>query len=184
MKLYTVQPQEVINELNKNSIVYPFSIQDSKNPDDVLYKLPYQWLYNQMKIMGKDMGKNDGGMFWAHNRKSDCRYYKKGYLIELEKPINQVIVSDYGLWHSPLNNGPVVNEEKDFDYWESLRDKESTDYLYESWKRILDIRITKKHRVKPGEFIKKCYQKGETITYQTCFTYIEAKDIISINVVK
>ena len=64
MKLYTVQPQEVINELNKNSIVYPFSIQDSKNPDDVLYKLPYQWLYNQMKIISP---KNHAKVFEVKN---------------------------------------------------------------------------------------------------------------------
>lgn len=185
MKIYTVQPQIVVDELLKNRIVYPISIHESihESHECDSFKKAYSWLYEQMKLMNKDLGKNNGGMFWAHNRKADSYYYN-GMLLELEKPTSEVIVSDYNMWHCILNNSPVVTQEEDYDYWESLSPDSAKNYLYDSWKKILDIRITPKHRIKPGVEIQKWYDKGERQVYQTCFTSIKLEDIRNISVAK
>lgn len=176
MRLFTAQPLCVIEQLQLDGFIYPRSIQEDIN-EYAEFKTAYAWLYQKMISMNKKIYINNGGMFWAHLNSEESQYYK-GYLIELEKPLDEIIISDYMMWHSPLNNQPVVlNDSEDYMYDES---KEG--YLerkIKSWDRILDIKI-EGNVVSPSENILTLQDEESETIYQACFTSIFIKDVVSI----
>lgn len=183
MKLYTVQSQCVVDELNKSGIVYPLSIQATDEYEN--FKKAYAWMYHSMKLFRKDMGLGNGGMFWSFHKKNDCKYYKgQGLLLEIQKPIEEILVSNHEMWHCVLNNSPIETDEKSYDFFDEhiKNNKIQKDiYLLRNWRKILDLKITKNHRIKPGPYIIDWFESDKPTNYQACFTFLKISDVVSIN---
>lgn len=175
IKLFTAQPLCVVQELQKNGIIYPRpAYSDPEMSDEFI--VSYRWLYEKMKSMDKKMNKCDGGMFWAHLTDESEHY--QGYLIEMEKPLEELIISDYMMWHSPLNNSPVMLNDSE----EYLYDTSRPTYLEDkikSWDRMLEIKIVD-GIVYNSDRVIALYNEDIEPSFQACFTSITLKDVVSI----
>lgn len=126
MKLWTIQPLKFYNKLITDGEIY--SSEDYVDSD---FKYAYQWIIKQMeRRIGQRPNKNIYPI-WAwyqykniQSRKPDLRTSGflpkgvKGVRIEFEKPENQILLSDFDLWHFPLNYWYIADnetQERDFD---------------------------------------------------------------------
>lgn len=154
MKLWTFQPQEVIDivektgefiaDPNKSELVTEFDFGDA-----------YNWLNGRMKKFINDENSNNDIKIpvWAwykynyKNIKPDRRIklfnnYKNDRLLELDIDDSRVLLSDYNEWHSVLNNYPVLT----MDEFEKSENDEILENFYmkdsfkiPSWDRIFDV---------------------------------------------
>lgn len=126
MKLWTVMDENQYNKLTKDGVY-------TADPAQVMYPKAYDWLVKQMnsKIKNQD---NISYPVWAwykasKNYKPDLRrsmYSAPGtvcYLLEIEIPDDEVVLSDFDYWHYVLNNWPLVD---DPDSWPANKNPEET----------------------------------------------------------
>lgn len=128
MKLWTIQPISWYKKLQADGVIYGDT---SLANIEGNWKLAYNWITNQMeqKISPKPFGNNTPIWAWYQYRneqkkKPDFRSRgflakgTKGVRIEFDKPENEVLLSDFDLWHYPLNYWCIHDneiEDKDFD---------------------------------------------------------------------
>ena len=158
MRLWTIQPIEVWEEMNRlgyyvcnpKKAIY---ISDK----EVSFKESYDWLIPEME---KRIGKRPNGVsypVWAwHTR--DWQYKKPdlrqaGYdtpgtkcvCIELEVPDNEVVLSDYDVWHFILNDWYFDNSmnEEEWDskhkYYDRLSPEKKLEKKLKSWQGVFNI---------------------------------------------
>ena len=158
MRLWTIQPVEVLEEINRLG----YYICNPKkamyiSDKEVNFKSSYDWLIIEME---KRIGKRPNGVsypVWAwHTRdwlhkKPDLR--QAGYdtpgtkcaCIELEIPDNQVVLSDYDLWHYVLNDWYFDNSKNEDEweskhkYYDSLSPEKKLQKKLKSWQSMFDI---------------------------------------------
>lgn len=132
MILWTIQPYNLWEDFQKEKIFYtkkPLHLYD-KEWSTFEWRMSYAWMIVQMR---KRIGPAPKGIKWpvwawfqyldSTKRKPDLRYsefkkHEKSVRIEIEIPDDEVLLSDYSLWHLPLNKGPIyktMKEDKDFD---------------------------------------------------------------------
>ena len=158
MRLWTIQPIEVWEEMNRLGY-YVCNPKKAMYISDkeVSFKSSYDWLIPEME---KRIGKRPKGVsypVWAwhtrdwQHKKPDLR--QAGYdtpgtkcvCIELEIPDNQVVLTDYDIWHFVLNSwyfdGSYSEEE-----WEKLHakyDRLNKDVRerikIQSWQKVFDV---------------------------------------------
>jgi hypothetical protein len=161
MKLWTIQPIEWYERLLTEKIIY-----GERKYVDSYFLCGYEWL---VKVMEERIGKrpsNDSFPVWAWYQylttkkiRPDLResgYLRKGETgvrIEIEKNENEVLLSDYDLWHSPLGNFFYIGEsEKDtlkFDKMLKNKKLDKVDFeklpikirkrIEESWLKVFDM---------------------------------------------
>ena len=156
MKLWTIQPVEVIDILNRDGI-FRCNPLLSDNYCCRCFKDAYDWLVEEMDK--RDIPHPDGLTIpiWAwyernrKHKKPDLResgYTTRGekcVCIELEIQDNMVLLSDFDKWHSVLNNFFVSDAEtdeefdKEFDLYESLTTEGKKKMCVDSWQKIFDI---------------------------------------------
>lgn len=172
MKLWTIQPIEFYNTLIKKGTITgnrDFICQDF---DD-----SYRWMVQQMEQKLSPRTNSTHYPIWAwyqyHSKEKpipDLRHSgllekgTKGVRIEIEKPTNEVLLSDFNLWHYVLNYWYIAdNKGKDKVFDELLKsnnirfiDKEK--YLPElkkmaenSWDKIFDMDYSVEYSAKPFE---------------------------------
>lgn len=92
---------------------------------------------------------------------------KDVYLITIEIPRSRVLLSDFGMWHCPLNNGGIFlnGEDDDDDHQPIWKD------VIESWNHIFDIERDNKQLLK--EF-------GVCDRIQACVDRVYHHEVVSI----
>lgn len=127
MKLYTIQSEKFWEE-NKNNLYL------HNNPDYIMNELiyPYRWMYNQMITR---ISNCDKSMIWVWSERPDLRRSgylnkgEKGVLLELDIDEEQVLFSDFYMWHNVLMDLPI-----------KLHNDENINKEL-SWERIFDFNI-------------------------------------------
>lgn len=158
MRLWTIQPVEVLEEINRLG----YYICNPKkamyiSDKEVNFKSSYDWLIIEME---KRIGKRPNGVsypVWAwHTR--DWQYKKPdlrqaGYdtpgtkcvCIELEVPDNEVVLSDYDVWHFILNDWYFDNSmnedewESKHKYYDRLSPEKKLEKKLKSWQGVFNI---------------------------------------------
>lgn len=158
MRLWTIQPVEVLEEINRLG----YYICNPKkamyiSDKEVNFKSSYDWLIIEME---KRIGKRPNGVsypVWAwHTR--DWQYKKPdlrqaGYdtpgtkcvCIELEVPDSEVVLSDYDVWHFILNDWYFDNSmnEEEWDskhkYYDRLSPEKKLEKKLKSWQGVFNI---------------------------------------------
>ena len=174
IKLYTVQPICVYNQLIRDKVFIADPIQSSfyhpDNEDDENFVRAYDWLIKEMKTRLPKKPRDAKIPIWGWYRycgenKLDLRRYgkvKKPYcVLEIDKPKNEVLLSDFTDWHNVLNdyylpqNGPDDEIEKLCDEYDQLvihNPKKAKALKLESWRNVFNI--------EPNEYDSKEYIQG------------------------
>lgn len=136
MRVYTVQHLDAYKQMRKLGYL-------EGNERFILEGVeePYKWMIFQMKRRIPNYDK-DGYPIWVWKRRvnrNEKALFKKGtrgVILTLEIPENQILWSDSNSWHSVLNNGPVTDNEKQ---WEEYIKDEDRYPVVESWEKIFDF---------------------------------------------
>lgn len=154
IKLWTIHPIEVMDIIEEKG---KLTCNKEKSFFGEDFKAPYNWMGKQMDKKGivhpKDLELPIWGWYkrnWKH-KKPDLRegcYEKRGtkcVCIEIIKPINEVLLSDFEEWHYVLNDiylDTSNNEEewdRQHDWFDSLEISLQIKEKEKSWERIFDI---------------------------------------------
>lgn len=176
MKLWTIQSLELYENLLKNEVIYadPARINWLKEGN---FALAYDWLIAEMEQrLGKRPLPNCYPI-WAwyqwqdsQKRKPDLRFRgignkdEKSVLLEIEKADNQVLLSDFGLWHSVLNEYCITDNELEDDLFNQTLARAGIDFsdknayptelrqqMIESWQKIFDMSYCSEYSSQPFE---------------------------------
>lgn len=172
MILWTIQPIEVWDELNKKGyFVCNPEKADYISDKDWNFKKSYDWLVMQMcqKIGGPPKGVSYPIWAWHtrdwQHKKPDLRNVglgnkgEKSVCLEIEIPDNQVLLSDFDAWHFVLNDWYFdnSNSEEEWDRLHKKFDKLSFDkqkiVKENSWQKVFDIRPYKNEWFQRGRYI-------------------------------
>ena len=170
LKLWTMQPVEVYDILLRDGI---FRCDPSKIPEPS-FANSYGWLMDQLD---KKCKKPDNVQLpiWAWFRfnkmekKPDLRHNcygmrgEKMVCLELDVPDEEVLLSDFDLWHHPLNNWwlddcfrPDYNED-DYDkahkWFDSLTKEEQKKEKEKSWHQIFNIEPFESDWILRGHYV-------------------------------
>lgn len=162
MKLWTIQPKLIHDKLMKDKCIY----YSNKQHVDEDFIDGYEWLISEME---KRVGKKpfeDCYPVWAWYQYNSIKSAKpdlrrsahlpegtEGVRLTIEKPDNEVLLSDFDLWHNPLcYKGFIGNsEEETLTFYKELEDKglgrvpfedlpsEIKVKIQNSWEKIFDM---------------------------------------------
>ncbi|MFL8799751.1 MULTISPECIES: DUF3841 domain-containing protein [unclassified Clostridioides] len=130
MKFYTIQTLKFWNNNKNNKYLlnnYSLIVEG--------FDIPYKWMYAQMI---NRIPKFDDSMIWVWLNRPDLRcsgYLEKGtkgVLLEIEISRDNVLLSDFDLWHLPLMDIAV----------EIYEDEQIEKEI--SWQRIFDLELCSK----------------------------------------
>lgn len=165
MKLWTIQPYNVYEIINNTGIytcnpnlssLLEYCLEDDN------FVNAYKWISKEMKKCIGNPPHNVNFPVWAwykvngeHKRPDmrtfGMRVFEKSVLIEIEIPDDQVLLSNFEMWHIVLNDGLYykvnsmknVSEEewyaeaeKEATYYLSLSHEDQTIYKENGWKNI------------------------------------------------
>lgn len=168
MKLWTIQPAEIINTLMTEGV---FVCDSHLSVNYENFQEAYQWMVNEMDKRNIPHPKGLALPIWAwHTRNGkqsqpDLRhsgYGKKGEkyaCIELEVPDKEVLLSDFDNWHYVLNNWWMDDSQNEEEWdkshaWYDNLDKETQNkIMIESWQKIFDIKTAKNSWTSKGQFV-------------------------------
>ena len=169
MKLWTIQPEEVYEEINSMGV---YHCEEEKSTMKLLELTnEYNWLVEQMK---KHIGLPPEGVSypvwawykWSEDRKMpDLRaerwcYGSKGdiyYRMEIEIPDDKVLLSDFAGWNGILNNALLSETEEEDDkiykIYEALTTEEQNKMKAKNWERVFDVSPLNNEWIRRGESI-------------------------------
>lgn len=160
MILKTIQPLSILEQINSasNEIFTP----KYQGNDDFGFKIAFEWLKNEM--IKQKIGNPKHEMLWAweYNTPENIKkcedvianqieYYHNqngGIILTLNKKDNEVLLSDYELWHYPLNYWRIPQSNEDANEWEELTKKDEYNFyqnkplqihnelITETWKAV------------------------------------------------
>jgi hypothetical protein len=159
MRLWTVQDKAAYDDLCKKGVLHCDKALVEWVKDD-FFKRSYDWLVSEMR---ERIGESPDGVeypIWAwyllsgKNVKPDFRrmefrnYEGEQYIIEVEIPDEDVLLSDEEMWHLILNDGYFakgagkIDGGTEFDeddaWFDSLPPDEQECVKHESWKKVFD----------------------------------------------
>lgn len=164
MTLWTIQVAEFYNQLIEQGYAYCPGIDDFSR-EYMIY--PYNWMAGQMrKRIGEPPLHEIEYPVWAWYQymggeqkkplkvKSalSCGNSEHGYemLLELDVPDNEVLLSDFLMWHIPLNHSDYLVRPRSRRFMRMMKrcwrnrfseyPPELQEILYRSWERIFDFR--------------------------------------------
>lgn len=120
--------------------------------DKTVFNIPYNWIYKKMSERKENF--SGDWPIWAWPQKwnlyqykkymrslSDKTIFKKTVLVYAEVPISRILISDYDMWHMPLNKSPVTWTEKEYDsYYPDKGKIPPLEERMKTWDRIFDIK--------------------------------------------
>ena len=170
MRLWTIQPVSVLNELNEKGY-FICAPEKAGNISDGSFTPAYKWMVSEME---KKVGARPSEVSypvwawhttdWKH-KKPDLRrnyYAKKGetcVCLEIEVPDEEVVLSDFNCWHDILSmrySDNSMNEEeweKEMEWFEKLPASEKEVEMRKSWNKIFDIAPFKNDWTERGRFV-------------------------------
>ncbi len=193
LKLWTIQEENKIDEISSNGKLICTSNNYSKE-----WNKEYLWMVRQMKNRIGNPKVKEQYPIWAWYQHQDSNKPKtdlrksghlpsetKGIRIEFEKKENEVLLSDFVLWHFPLCYKSIIaSNEQDANKFESKLKRLKLDKLNFaelpkkvqqeieiSWDRIFDMNFEKIYYAHP---------KNEK-KIQACCWEIRAEEILKID---
>lgn len=168
MRLWTMQPAGVLDILKKDGV---FHCDQDKSIYGEDYKAPYAWMVDQMNRKGITRPEGCSLPVWAwyrHNwkeKKPDLRRIGLGepgartVCIEIEIPDEEVLLSDFDIWHYVLNDMwfDRSRNEAEFDerheWFDRLAPEEQKALKKQSWENIFDIEPYEDDWVTKGRYV-------------------------------
>lgn len=179
MKLWSIQPLCWYEKLLSEGIIFGEEKEIEFIKDDVDFMNAYHWMISQME---SKIGKRPFGNaypIWAwfqyeniNRRKPDLRRSgflekgNRGVRIEFEKDEREILLSDFSLWHHPLNFWHIADDEAEDDRFDAFLKNENIDILNlnsenaplhikekieNSWEKILDMNYSPEYTALPFE---------------------------------
>jgi hypothetical protein len=158
MILWTIQPVEWYEDLQRNGYVY-CKEKLSENLEDEPFVNAYNWLIKEMYKRGIN---NPNPCLikyplwawhtydWKH-KKPDLRNSgfdrrgRKCVCLEIDIPDNQVLLSDYNAWHGVLNRW-YLDDSNNEEEWEEIQNRfdklpcaKRNKLMENSWQKVFDI---------------------------------------------
>lgn len=155
MIIRSVQKREVLDSVMSTGVAYCTDVRTmADDPDFPLFSVAYRWMSEQMERRipsGKPERAQSPFWGWAQygNSRKVYRMDQKQYspeeyvLLTLDIPEDQLLLSDFDLWHYPLNGCACTDSRE-------LRKCQGQDFLslpedlrnaiMKSWERIFDLR--------------------------------------------
>ena len=176
LKLWTIQPAEIMDELNEKGY-FICNPDKAENLKEDSYKKAYEWQLNEMSVRKSEKPEDVSFPIWAwHTRdwkrkKPDLRcsaYEKRGVkcvCLELEVPDKDVLLSDFDHWHYVLNDMYLDNStneeewEKEQTWFDTLSLAEKETVRRKSWLKIFDITPVDTDWICTGRFIQATFWK-------------------------
>lgn len=176
MKLWTIQSLEWYENLLRNEVIYAVPTRINWLKEDN-FALAYDWLIAEMEQrLGKRPQPNSYPI-WAwyqwqdsQKRKPDLRFRgignkgEKSVLLEIEKANNQVLLSDFELWHSVLNEWCITDNELEDDLFNQALARAGVEFcdkyayptelrqqMIASWQKIFDMDYCSEYSSHPFE---------------------------------
>lgn len=160
MKLWTIQPVGFYNKLISDG-----EIHSSEKYAESDFNDTYKWIIKQMENRIGNRPNSSVYPIWAwyqyknvNSKRPDLRTSvflpigTKGVRIEFEKPENQILLSDFNLWHFPLNYWYIANNEKQDSEFHKLLKNSKVEFMDKekypsklkvivenSWNKIFDM---------------------------------------------
>ena len=173
MKLWTIQPPEVLNIINKTG---EFACDPSLSENYVDFKNAYEWITHKMNEKNVVcIGTKPTLPLWAwhtYDWKNSCpdldlvgRTDRPNLCIEFEMPDNQVLLSDFTAWHDVLNNWYSDNGMSEAEWLENqtayakLSPAEKEQTKIESWNKVFDISPFENKWITRGRFVQATFWK-------------------------
>ncbi len=174
MKLWTIQPIEWYEALLDMKIIYG----DKKLIEEADFNLDaYHWMMQQMDKCIGVRPFPDCYPVWAWYQYNDAKRKKpdlrrcahlqkglKGVRIEIEKNDKNILLSDFDLWHFPLNQWNISdNEEEDNAFDKMLEEEEGENarfshlpstikkQIVKTWDKIFDMDYSEEYATLPKE---------------------------------
>lgn len=151
MKVWTLQRKEVVQYLDKNDVYRMEDFSLTGWGDYCSMKTAYQWLCDEMvrKISSPKFDTQLPIWCWhtinGKRKKPDMRescHAPTGteiYRLTLEIPDELVLLSDFALWHYPLNDWHISTSEQEDESFESLSLEQQERVKIDSWKYVFQI---------------------------------------------
>lgn len=168
MKLWTIQPVEVMDIINTTGI---FRCDEDKSDNFKDFHDAYLWLVKQMDAKNIKHPADVELPLWAwhtrnwEHKKPDLRNIGYGIpgeryvCIEFEIDDKEVLLSDYNAWHYVLNHGwyddstNIDEFEKNQKWFYSIPYSTQTELMQNSWQKVFNVEPDKDDWNKPGEYV-------------------------------
>ena len=172
MIMWTIQPYCVYQQLISNGFFYcnPNKSENLKHPD---FKLAYQWMTKQLRARLAPPCNQIITPLWAryrsyayHYQRPDFRWardYPDEVCIEYDIPDDEVLLSDFEIWHFVLNDwyySSATSEkewEQDERRFDALSKVEQQRIKEESWQQIFDITLRHGEWTRNGDVVQGCF---------------------------
>lgn len=164
MKAWTVQTNEAFAILNRDGVLYcdcPRCARYMDDGNDGVFNRAYDWMMSQMERripVSRPQQAAYPLWVWVQVGSYKKEYHPSGndythgkdVLLELDIPEDQILLSDFDLWHCVLNEGSTGTDrlmEKALDRF-YCQNKEATlqeypqelrEYVIQSWERIFQL---------------------------------------------
>lgn len=154
MRLWTIQTTEFYDTLQKNGVVYC----DRESWFCQEYRGMYDWMADEMrKRIGNPPNPEVRYPLWAWYQYTSRKRPKppvspnmlasdqeEGVMLEIEIPDDEVLLSDFGLWHVPLNGHPISDDKNLMHRFDAFREKHGCSCGFEDYPGELqhDIMVT------------------------------------------
>lgn len=164
MKVYTIQTVAFYEALMQNGVVYC----NRESWFSGIYQLQYDWMAEQMrKRVGEPPRPEIKYPIWVWyqyiskkrpvptmSSKDIEKQETEAVMLELEVPDKEVLLSDFSIWHLPLNNGAITYKHVDRQLEKELEEYKNKhkgylrveDYspglqkkILKSWERVFDL---------------------------------------------
>lgn len=128
MKLWTTQSADAWAELQSKGVLRaPFSVTMAADPEWDNFAEPYKWMREQMIARGILPPQDHQDTYplwawrdhvvafedWARNKRRSKFWRSQNVFLEVDIPDNQVLLSDFELWHLVLNGSTATPEERE-----------------------------------------------------------------------
>lgn len=176
MKLWTIQPLEWYENLLRDGMIYANPMQIDFIKEDN-FSHAYDWLIAEMEEKIGKRPEPNCYPIWAwyqwqdsRKRKPDLRFggvgnkAQKSVLLEIEKADNTVLLSDFELWHSVLNEWCITDNEQEDDLFNQALARVGVEFcdkyayptelrqqMIESWQKIFDMDYCSEYSTQPFE---------------------------------
>ena len=188
MRLFTVQPKEVLDIINEKGkfVCDPAKSENLANEYDTAFRYAYKWLIGKMneKIENPNHVEYPVWAWYKIDGKNELPYfnnslvnYENQVLLEIEIDDKDVVLTDYNLWHMPLN-GCFANMEESDEAWEekskwfdSLDPEERHRVRLESWNCVFDT---------SGKYIQATFWELKKENIVNVYEILESCDLDSV----
>lgn len=176
--LWTIQPIEWYKRLLTDGIIYgDAKLSDWYTERELGFRFAYDWLMGEMEKRISPRPFADAVPVWAwyhylnsKKKRPDLRCAghltkgEKGVRIEFIKPENQILLSDFDLWHLGLNYCYIAETEEKNDVFDELLKSHSVKFIdrgkyppiaqkmvVDSWQKVLDMDYHSEYSASPFE---------------------------------